>query len=267
MNMENENLPPSAEIPLTTEGTELRTNLIDGDGNAVDWQTAVEQLDVWLGHASNESPLITEWGGTSLLPYTEAGDRQTFERITRFYESYRSLSPRAYTSVVTLTATPIVDGEWIGALDHLDGLLESWEEVRQQYYDEFHNQESEYARILEPTSLGFAHCHLAIVSDEEPSEEGLERIVQAHIDNSRLAKQSQHVIDRCVRWDRSLSLPEIVGENLQGFEMNRDDSWETKAHDSLLWASDTPRVLLSDGAQDLASEVEPVSYDPTLTEI
>jgi hypothetical protein len=84
---------------------------------------------------------------------------------------------------------------WAPPVDHLRELLNSWDTCRGHISDIFNsNDEYYYIRILEPHQSGYAHQHLAILTDRDVEPHDFQGLVDSHVKNAEHAQREAHKV-------------------------------------------------------------------------
>lgn len=264
-----DDIHPAADRPLTArEGTELRSNCISDDGTAVTWNAAADRFSLYQEHAANAGALVSDWQTESQLPYNKGHDRLLLNQLTDLREGLRSEHRAVWTHVVTLTGEPYQSNDWYPPVDYLNDLVNSWEKTRKSLYSVLEDTTWERVRIFDADSNGYPVVRAILFTTDSVDADTLyDSAVSAHVEHSPVASEETHIQDRCVRQGRSLGIDEHIENNLSVFLGNRNDDWQNRGLDSLLWATDTDRVSFSQGASDYIDPVETdANADLTVTE-
>ena len=150
----------------------------------------------------------------------------------------------------------------------------------------------EYVRIAEPHKSGFAHHHIAVVTNFEISVETFEPVIEKHVEETPSANWSAHQIDAESHEDSCVTVRQIDPESgedteevgslasyLSGYlsEFDEDDEYvemlEKPAHEVMFaatqWAMGTRKIDFSNGAhrlKDIGREKRPEEYQPRESE-
>lgn len=104
---------------------------------------------------------------------------------------------RLHTAMLTLTASGAPDGDPLPPVDHLNGLLSSWDAVRRSLDRELEDRRYCRLGILEPhpgdgTNNGYLHMHVAVFVDGKISAEDFAPVIDTHVRNCDLAERDAH---------------------------------------------------------------------------
>jgi hypothetical protein len=219
------------------------------------------------------------------------GDRATGSKPHRFHPEYadkqyaklkdleRGISEaygrRLHTAMLTFTASSRPEGEPLPPVDHLDGLLESWDAVRRALDRVLDGRRYERLAILEPHKSGYLHCHMAVFVEGVVTRSTFEPVIEAHVRNCDLAKPEAHAVDddstisvRHAGRDRDLDddgvLDELAIYLAAYLGTYGDDPLEQPEHvqmsNAVLWATGRQRWRPSNGAQSYMA-AEPRKVD------
>lgn len=261
--------------PLTErDGVTLRTEVRDyyditGD-RARSWDGACE---AWRAYIEDKRDVMTVFEN-------EAGQRARGSKPHRFHPEYadkqyaklkdleRGISEaygkRLHTAMLTFTASSRPEGEPLPPVDHLDGLLESWDAIRRALDRQLDGRRYERLAILEPHKSGYLHCHMAVFVDGPVSTETFAPVIDAHVRNCDFAKSEAHDVRddgvisvRHAGRDRDLdddeSLDELAIYLAEYLGTYGDDPLEAPEHvqmaNTVLWATGRQRWRPSNGAQ------------------
>jgi hypothetical protein len=259
----------------------------DLDGNsAVTWNGAIDRLRSYIEDKEDVSAVFEN----------EAGDRATGSDPHRFDPEYadkqyaklkdleRGLSDaygkRLHTAMLTFTASSTPDGDPLPPVDHLDGLLDSWDAIRRALDRSLEHRRYERLAILEPhpgngDNNGYLHVHMAVFVDGVVTADDLAPVIEAHVRNCDLAQPDAHDLDddstisvRHAGADRdrdddsaldelAIYLAEYLGT--YGDDDPLDAPEHVQAANALLWATGRQRWRPSNGAQQY------MAYDPPET--
>ena len=126
------------------------------------------------------------------------GDRPSGERTEATYAD-------PYISLITLSASAAPEGSFIGPVDHITALRESWEYTYHALRNTlkaagFESSEWSYDRRLEPhtskrgggVNAGYAHEHIILITDGPVSESDLQPVLDTHVSHNPYAKAAAH---------------------------------------------------------------------------
>jgi hypothetical protein len=167
--------------------------------DAVSWRKALWEWQDYI-EDSQETAAVFE---------NEYGDRVRGGDANRFMEGYSKkqyaklkdlergvrgeYGKRLHTGMLTLTASSTrEDGTPLPPVDHLDGLLSSWEAVRRELSRSLEGRRWEYLAILEPHKSGYIHVHVAVFVDGVVRREDFAPVIDAHLRNCSLAGEDAH---------------------------------------------------------------------------
>ena len=261
--------------PLTErDGVTLRTEVRDyyditGD-RACSWEDAVT---AWRAYIEDKRDVRTVFEN-------QHGERASGSKPHRFHPDYadkqyaklkdleRGISEaygrRLHTAMLTFTASSRPDGEPLPPVDHLDGLLESWDAIRRALDRQLDGRRYERLAILEPHKSGYLHCHMAVFVDGRVTRETFGPVIEAHVRNCDLAAWDAHDLDddttisvRHAGRDRDLdddgALDELaiyLAEYLGTYgEEALDQAEHVQMANAVLWATGRQRWRPSNGAQ------------------
>ena len=198
----------SRKQPLTErDGVTLRSEVrdfaaIDGD-RATTWNRAIRQYRAYIEDRDGiDSVFENEDGETA-----RGGDPHRFDpdysdkQYAKLKDLERGVSEtfgkRLHTAMLTFTATSQPDGGPIGAVDHLDGLLESWEAIRRALDRALGDRRYARLAILEPhpgdgANNGYLHIHIAVFVEGKVTQADLAPVIEAHVRNCDLAQPEAH---------------------------------------------------------------------------
>jgi hypothetical protein len=266
-------LTERAEISLRTEVRDW--GALDGD-RPVTWREAV---DCWRDYIRDKEDVETVFEDTS-------GNRATGSKPHRFDPEYsdkqyaklkdleRGISDeygkRLHTAMLTFTASATPDGDPLPPVDHLDGLLDSWDAIRRALDRALDGRRYERLAILEPhpgdgVNNGYLHVHMAVFVDGAVRPSTFEPVIEAHVRNCDFAKPDAHDLedestisvrhagaDRADQDDDS-ALDELAIYLAEYLGTYGDDPLDAPEHvqaaNALLWATGRQRWRPSNGAQ------------------
>jgi hypothetical protein len=170
---------------------------------------------------------------------------------------------RLHTAMLTFTASSTDDdGEPLPPVDHLDGLLESWEAVTRALRREMEGRRYERLAILEPHKSGYIHVHMAVFVDGPVTQETFAPVIEAHLRNCDGAGQDAHdlgddstVSVNHVGADRTEDTIENLGTYLAEYlgaygEDPTEAPENVQKSNAVLWATGRRRWRPSQGAQE-----------------
>jgi len=218
-------------------------------------------------------------------------------------EACRQSGDDLYTALLGITAShKNANGDFRCPADHWREMRESWSNhVRQEQQRVFEDLGAdrydpedpperwwEYVRIVEPHGSGFAHHHIAVVTNFEISVEDFEPVIARHVEETPSANWDAHQVhskdpeNRCVSVNRvdPVSDGESVGNlasYLSGYlseftdESDGDDEYlsllDRGAHEVMFaavqWATASRKIDFSNGAHALrriGNDLRPEEY-------
>lgn len=235
-----------------------------------------EDFDMEVGSSFNKDAALKRYGGLCDL---ERGA----------IEACRRTGDDLYTALLGITASHRnADGKYRCPADHWREMKESWSnhvrQEQQRVFDELGAERYdpddppekwwEYVRIAEPHKSGYAHHHVAVVTNFEISTETFEPVIARHVEETPSANWSAHEMyaddpdDRCVSVNRidpgSEEGEEAVGSlasYLSGYlsEFDDDDEYiemlEKSAAEVMFaataWATGSRKIDYSNGGHKL----------------
>ena len=283
-------IPESRKRPLTDcDGISLRKEVLDHDHLNRDH---VDRPISWNGAITQFRDYIRDKEDVQSVFENTVGDCIQGNKPHRFHPEYSSkqyaklkdlergiseaYGKRLYTAMLTFTASSTDDsGNPLPPVDHLDGLLESWDAIRRSLDRVFDENRYERVAILEPHKSGYIHIHMAVFVDGIVTSTQFEPVIESHVNNCDLAGWTAHDLDeddtisvRHAGADRqpgynhalaegiehdSDQLAEIaiyLAEYLGVFDADPLDTPEhIQAANSVLWATNRQRWRPSNGAQ------------------
>jgi len=227
--------------------------------------------------------------------FDEDAARERYGRLRDFerggLEACRQSDDVLHTAMLSITAsTENANGRYRCPADHWREMRESWSNhVRQEVqrtldqfgaarYDPEDPPERwwEYVRIVEPQKNGYAHHHIAIVTNFEISAEDFEPVVAKHVEETPSANWRAHQIHADSAEERAVSVnsvdPDSDGESvgnlasyLSGYlseftdESDDDDEYlsllDRGAHEVMFaavqWATASRKIDFSNGGHAL----------------
>ena len=294
------NYKPSArrsrKRPLTDrDGVTLRSEVRDWDD--LDGDTSI----TWNGAISRWRDYIRDRRGVEAVFENDQGQRAQGSKPHRFDPEYsekqyaklkdlerglgEEFGKRLHTAMLTFTASGAPDGQPLPPVDHLDGLLESWDAIRRALDRALDGRRWERLAILEPhpgdgDNNGYLHVHMAVFVDGVITPEQFAPVIEAHVRNSDLAQPKAHDVDddstisvRHAGADRgdddealdelAIYLAEYLGT--YGDDDPLDAPEHVQAANALLWATQRQRWRPSNGAQQyMATEPREADSDWSL---
>ena len=284
---------PSRSRPLTDrDGVTLRSevrDLLDLDGDRpVTWSRTIDR---WRSY-------IEDRDGVETVFENADGDRVTGSDPHRFDPDYSSkqyaklkdlergladeYGKRLHTAMLTFTASSTPDGQPLPPVDHLDGLLDSWDAIRRALDRSLDGRRYERLAILEPhpgdgANNGYLHVHMAVFVDGLVTRSDLAPVIESHVRNCDLAQPDAHDTtddstisirhagaDRDTDDDDALDelaiyLAEYLGT--YGDDDPLDAPEHVQAANALLWATGRQRWRPSNGAQSYMAAEERETTD------
>ncbi|WP_180271826.1 hypothetical protein [Halorubrum persicum] len=283
---ETASAPPSRFRPLTERnGVTLRQEVRDWhdlDDAPISWKGAT---DAWGSYIRDKEDVETVFEDVS-------GNRASGSKPHRFDPEYadkqyaklkdleRGISEeygkRLHTAMLTFTASSTDDdGRPLPPVDHLDGLLSSWEAVRRALDRALDGRRYERLAILEPHQSGYFHIHMAVFVDGPVRTSTLAEPIEAHVRNCDLAEWDAHDLDD----DSTVSVRHAGGDRTDDDSLDElaiylaeylgtygDDPLDQPEHvqaaNALLWATGRQRWRPSNGAQSyMATEAREPGTD------
>jgi hypothetical protein len=220
-------IPESRKRPLTDcDGISLRKEVRDLDhvnideNRAISWDLATDR---WRDY-------IRDKEGVQSVFENCAGDRIQGSKPHRFHSEYadkqyaklkdleRGISEaygkRLHTAMLTFTASSTDDsGNPLPPVDHLDGLLESWDAIRRSLDRVFDENRYERLAILEPHKSGYIHIHMAVFVDGKVTSTQFEPVIESHVNNCDLAGWTAHDLDE----DSTISVRHVGADRQPGY--------------------------------------------------
>ncbi len=246
-------------------------SVLNGDEQrAVTWESAKER---WREYIIDKRDVETVFEDVS-------GNRTKGSKPHRFAPEYsdkqyaklkdleRGISEeygkRLHTAMLTFTASSTDDeGQPLPPVDHLDGLLESWDAIRRALDRALDGRRWERLAILEPHKSGYIHVHMAVFVEGVVSASTFHPVIEAHVRNCDLAEWDAHELDD----ENTISVRHAGGERDDDDSLDElaiylaeylgtygDDPLELPEHvqaaNAILWASERQRWRPSEGAQE-----------------
>lgn len=179
-----------------------------------------DSFDMEAGSSFNKDAALERYGGLCDL---ERGA----------IEACRQSGDDLYTALLGITASHRnANGEYRCPADHWREMKESWSnhvrQEQQRVFDELgaerYDPEDppekwwEYVRIAEPHKSGYAHHHIAVVTNFEISVETFEPVIARHVKETSSANWSAHEMYAEDPDDRCVSVNQIDPESEEGEE-------------------------------------------------
>lgn len=283
----------SRKRPLTDrDGVTLRQealdySTLDGD-RPISWNGAISQYRAYIEDRDGVKTVFESENGDT----ARGSDPHRFDpeysnkQYAKLKDLERGLSDaygkRLHTAMLTFTASSTPDGELIPPVDHLDGLLESWDAIRRALSRALDGRRYERLAILEPhpgdgANNGYLHIHMAVFVDGLITRGDLAPVIDAHLRNCDLARSEAHDVtddstisirhagrDRDHDDDEALDelaiyLAEYLGT--YGDDDPLDAPEHVQASNALLWMTGRQRWRPSNGAQQY------MAYDAPETDV
>ena len=270
-------IPESRKRPLTDcDGISLRKEVRDLDhvnideNRAISWDLATDR---WRDYIRDKEDVQSVFENL-------AGDRIQGNKPHRFHPEYadkqyaklkdleRGISEaygkRLHTAMLTFTASSTDDsGNPLPPVDHLDGLLESWDAIRRSLDRVFDENRYERLAILEPHKSGYIHVHMAVFVDGKVTSTDFEPVIESHVNNCDLAGWTAHDLEKdstisvrhagADRNDSDDQLDELAIYLAEYLGTYGDDPLGLPEHvqaaNALLWSTGRQRWRPSNGAQ------------------
>lgn len=283
----------SRKQPLTErDGVTLRSEVRDfgaiGGDRATTWNRTIGQYRAYLEDRDDIASVFeSETGETA-----RGGDPHRFDpdysdkQYAKLKDLERGVSEtfgkRLHTAMLTLTATSTPDGDPLPPVDHLDGLLESWDPTRRALDRALGDRRYARLAILEPhpgdgVNNGYLHVHIAVFVDGKVARETFAPVIRAHLRNCDLAEEDAHDVtddstisvrhagaDRADLEDDSqldelaIYLAEYLGT--YGDDDPLEEPEHVQASNALLWATNRQRWRPCQTAQEF------MAYEPPETD-
>lgn len=197
----------SLDQPLTEiEGLELREEAHQPsarDGmNVVTWREAVWRWRQYIDESRETASVFENPDGDRVKHSTP--NRFVAEYADQQYAKLKDLErglrdeygKRLHTVMLTLTASTTDEtGDPIPPIDHLEGLLESWDAVRRAMQRCVGDRRFERLAILEPHKSGYLHVHIAVFVDGVVTREQFFPAIESHVENCELAGWDAHDLE------------------------------------------------------------------------
>jgi len=263
------------------DGVTLREEVRDW-GNAEGdrpgtWRRAVEAWREYIRDKRTAQPVFESPEG-DLIDGSDAhrfapeyGDKQ-YAKLKDLERGLRdAYGDRLHTAMLTLTASSTDgDGRPRPPVDHLDGLLSSWDAVRRALSRQLDGRRWERLAILEPHDSGYIHVHMAVFVDGVVTRGTFAPVIEAHLRNCDGAAVDAHRLDdddtisvRRVAAERGAEEIGNLGTYLAEYLGTYGDgpleaAENVQMANALLWATGRQRWRPSNGAQEyMAAETAP----------
>lgn len=280
----------SLKQPLTEQSeVSLRSDVVDEDREGIQpvtWRDAVWRWRDWY-EDSKDSRAVFEnpdgdrvKGGDPNRFHPDYGDKQYAKLKDLERGVKRDYGKRLHTAMLTLTASSAPaerDGRAMPPVDHLNGLLSSWEAVTRELRRCMEGRRYERLAILEPHKSGYLHVHVAVFVEGKVTRETFAPVIEAHLRNCDLAVQDAHDVEDdstiSVRWagadrrdedsDHLDELAIYLAEYLGTYgEDPLDQPDHVQQANAILWATGRQRWRPSNGAQQyMATDRSPPDPD------
>jgi hypothetical protein len=284
-----QSIPESRKRPLTDrDGITLRNEVRDLDhlnineNRPISWDLATDR---WRNYILDKEDVQSVFENS-------VGDRIQGNKPHRFHPEYSSkqyaklkdlergiseaYGKRLHTTMLTFTASSTDDfGNPLPPVDHLDGLLESWDSIRRSLDRVLDGTRYERLAILEPHKSGYIHIHMAVFVDGKVTSTQFEPVIESHVNNCDLAGWTAHDLEKddtiSVRHAGADRQPGYNHALAEGIEYDSDtiselaiylaeylgtygdDPLDTPEHiqsaNAVLWATGRQRWRPSNGAQ------------------
>jgi hypothetical protein len=265
----------SRKRPLTDrDGVSLRSEVrdwddLDGD-RPVSWNGAINRWREYVRDKRDVESVFENGDGERVQgskPHRFAPEYND-KQYAKLKDLERGLGEefgkRLHTAMLTFTASGSPDDEPLPPVDHLDGLLESWEAIRRSLDRVLDGRRWERLAILEPhpgdgENNGYLHVHMAVFIDGPITAEQFQPVIDAHLRNCDIADRDAHGVDdiqvRHAGSDRddegldelAIYLAEYLGT--YGDDDPLDAPEHVQAANAVLWATQRQRWRPSNGAQ------------------
>jgi hypothetical protein len=266
--------------------TEVRDYFdLDGD-RPVTWTETISRYREYIEDRADVSTVFESSEGETV----RGGDPHRFDpeyadkQYAKLKDLERGLSEeygkRLHTAMLTFTASSTPNGDPLPPVDHLDGLLSSWDAVRRALGRALDGRRFERLAILEPhpgdgANNGYLHVHLAVFVDGVVTRDDLAPVIRAHVRNCDFAEPDAHDLEddstisvRHAGRDRgdpddealdelAIYLAEYLGT--YGDDDPLDEPEHVQASNALLWATGRQRWRPSNGAQSHMAHEAPES--------
>lgn len=282
----------SRKQPLTErDGVMLRAETrdfgaVEGD-RPTTWNGAIRQYRHYLRDRDSVSTVFkNEYGET-----VTGSDPHRFDPdySAKQYAKLKDLErgvqarygKRLHTAMLTFTASGETEDGPLPPVDHLDGLLASWEAIRRALDRALDSRRYARLAILEPhpgegANNGYLHIHLAVFVDGVVTADDFAPVIRAHLRNCDLAEEDAHDLEddstvsiRHAGADRAdpdddeqldelaIYLAEYLGT--YGDDDPLQEPEHVQAANALLWATGRQRWRPCQTAQEM------MAYDPPET--
>jgi hypothetical protein len=271
-------IPESRKRPLTDcDGISLRKEVLDHDHLNRDH---VDRPISWNGATDRWRNYIRDKEDVQSVFENSVGDRIQGSKPHRFCAEYadkqyaklkdleRGISEaygkRLHTAMLTFTASSTDDSDNpLPPVDHLDGLLESWDAIRRSLDRALDGTRYERLAILEPHKSGYIHVHMAVFVDGKVTSTQFEPVIESHVNNCDLAGWTAHDLEKdstisvrhagADRNDSDDQLDELAIYLAEYLGTYGDDPLGLPEHiqsaNAVLWATNRQRWRPSNGAQ------------------
>ena len=271
---------PSRGLRLTErENVTLRTDVkdwgdLDGD-RPVSWARATRQFLTYDREARETENVFqnTETGETAASPVSHRFQPEYREMwYAKFNDLLRAAQDRfsvVHTTMLGLTASSTPDGDRQAPVDHWTDCDASNNAVKQALRRIKENQDAVVIEFVEAhpgggTNDGYLHKHPVILSGQRVSDADLQKVINAHVNNSPNAEHDAHDLSQSVtrsrvsaRKDADAATEEVIGNlpaYLAGYLLDYGESLEQLPESQLagavvMWATGTQSVRPGQQAQ------------------
>jgi hypothetical protein len=201
----------SRKRPLTDrDGVSLRNEVrdwddLDGD-RPISWNGAINRWREYIRDKRDVESVFENSDGKRVQgskPHRFAPEYSD-KQYAKLKDLERGLADeygkRFHTAMLSFTASGAPNGEPLPPVDHLDGLLESWEAIRRSLDRVLDGRRWERLAILEPhpgdgENNGYLHIHIAVFVDGPITAEQFQPVIEAHLRNCDIADRDAHGVD------------------------------------------------------------------------
>lgn len=194
--------------PLSVRGdADLRPELLDDSGHAVNWRTASYAYRDWLdGYTGDERGALVLEDGDGEKIQRPVSCRFAPDRAKKEYARLHNLNrglteefENPHIAMVTLTCSSRNSRGGLRApADHLAELDQSRDAVMATLRRRLDSRRYCHAWILEPHKSGYGHRHLVIFVEGAVPRSLFHGLVDSHLNNCPGAGESAHQYDECV---------------------------------------------------------------------
>lgn len=200
----------ASSSPLTlTEDVKLRKEVIQKRTDSVEstwWYDAVNEWETYVQNTRSSKVVLENEnqrriGINNTSRFESEYMQEQYARIKALEQLTTEKWDTVNAAMITLTTSSRwtydnAQGEfWAPPVDHLRELLNSWDTCRSRISQIFDsNDEYYYIRILEPHSSGYAHQHLAILTNRDVEPRDFQGLVDSHLKHAEHASRPAHKV-------------------------------------------------------------------------